>query len=81
MGLGTAVMTVISRGIEAPVAFHVANNLVTSVLNTTLAAGEAPVFERSVGAGGPSYLILMAVNVAIVGTAWWREHSRKADTQ
>lgn len=81
VGLGTGVMAVISRGIEAPVAFHVANNLVTSILNTTLAAGETPVFERSAGAGGPSYLILMAVNVAVVGTVWWREHSRKANTQ
>ncbi|WP_246490594.1 CPBP family intramembrane glutamic endopeptidase [Brevibacterium oceani] len=79
VGLGTAVMAVISRGIEAPVAFHVANNLVTSILNTTLASGEAPVFERSAGAGGPSYLILIAVNVAVVGAVWWREHSRKAD--
>lgn len=63
------------------VASHVADNLVTSNLNTTLAAGEAPVFERSVGAGGPSYLILAAVNVAVVGVVWWRERSQKADVQ
>lgn len=77
VGLATAAMAVISRGIEAPIAFHVANNLVTSILNTTLAAGEAPVFERSAGAAGPSYLILMAVNVAVVGVVWWRERSRR----
>ncbi|UFU06307.1 CPBP family intramembrane glutamic endopeptidase [Ruania halotolerans] len=73
IGISTAAMAVLSRGIEAPVAFHVANNLVTSILNTTLAAGEAPTFERSAGVGGPSYLILMAVNVAVVCVVWWRE--------
>lgn len=80
LGISTALMAVISRGIEAPVAFHVANNLITSVLNTTLAAGEAPVFERSAGAGGPSYLILMAVNLAVVLVVWHRERSARLGT-
>lgn len=77
IGICTAAMAVISHGIEAPVAFHVANNLVTSILNTTLADGGTPAFERSAGTGGPSYLILMAVNVAVVSVVWWRERSKR----
>ncbi|WAC55548.1 CPBP family intramembrane glutamic endopeptidase [Gordonia sp. SL306] len=78
-GVSTATMAVLSRGLEAPIAFHVVNNLITSILNITLANGQSPTFERSAGAGGPSYLILMAVNVAAVGVIWWREHSREAE--
>lgn len=77
VGLGTAVMAVVSRGLEASIAFHVANNLVTSTLNTVLADGETPAFERDAGAGGPSYLILMAVNVAVVAVVWWRERASR----
>ncbi|GAB3551136.1 membrane protease YdiL (CAAX protease family) [Actinopolyspora lacussalsi] len=70
VGVCTGLMAVISRGLEAPIAFHVCNNLVVTLLNSLFADGGTSTYERSVGAGGPSYLILAAVNLAVVGLVW-----------
>ncbi|WP_218009072.1 CPBP family intramembrane glutamic endopeptidase [Herbidospora cretacea] len=76
-GLCTGLMAIISRGIEAPVAFHVANNVVATTVNTLMADGEAFPLDRSTDTGDASLLILAAVNVGMVVLVWLRERRRR----
>ncbi|MCG5462493.1 CPBP family intramembrane glutamic endopeptidase [Micromonospora sp. NPDC053740] len=73
VGLCTGLMAIISRGIEAPVAFHVANNVLFGIVNTVLADGEPYAIDRSTDSGDASLLILGAVNIAMVVLVWLRE--------
>lgn len=77
-GLCMAAMAVISRGLEAPIAFHVSNNLILMVLSALFAGGEGLVIDRSVGMGGPFMLVFMAVDVLAVALVWLLERRRKA---
>ena len=76
-GLCMAAMAVISRGLEAPIAFHVANNLILMVLSALFAGGEGLVTDRSVGMGGPFMLVFIAVDVLAVVLVWLLERRRK----
>lgn len=69
-GLSMAAMAVISRGLEAPIAFHVTNNLIMMVIGALFAGGEGLVMDRSVGMGGPFMLVFIAVDLAAVGLVW-----------
>lgn len=73
ISLATGTMAVLSGGIEAPVAFHVANNVLFTAVNTLMAGGEAFAIDRSTDTGDPSLLILAAVNVAMVVLVGIRE--------
>lgn len=73
IGLATGVMAIISRGIDSPAAFHVANNVLFSVVNTLMADGKGYTIDRSSDTGDPSLLILAAVNIAMVALVWMRE--------
>jgi membrane protease YdiL (CAAX protease family) len=72
-GLSMAAMAVISRGLEAPIAFHVMNNLIMMVIGALFAGGEGIVIDRSVGMGGPFMLVFIAVDLAAVGLVWLYE--------
>jgi membrane protease YdiL (CAAX protease family) len=78
IGLCTGMMAIISRGIEAPVAFHVANNVLFGIANTVLADGEPYAIDRSTESGDASLLILAAVNIAMVALVWLRERRARA---
>lgn len=73
LGVATAVMAIRSRGLEAPIAFHVANNAFTALLNTLLAGGGDFAVERSAGAGGPHLLIPALFVLGIVTVVLVRE--------
>lgn len=73
IGLATALMAIISRGIEAPAAFHVANNVLFSAVNTLMADGKGYTIDRSTDTGDAALLILAAVNIAMVALVWMRE--------
>ncbi|WP_410812780.1 CPBP family intramembrane glutamic endopeptidase [Micromonospora sp. 067-2] len=79
IGVSTGLMAIISRGIEAPVAFHVANNVLLTTVNTLMADGEAFSIDRSNDSGDASLLILGAVTIAMVALVWLRER-RARDT-
>ncbi|WP_091068068.1 CPBP family intramembrane glutamic endopeptidase [Micromonospora humi] len=78
IGLCTGLMAIISRGIEAPVAFHVANNILFGIVNTVLADGAPYAIDRSTDTGDASLLILATVNVAMVALVWLRERRARA---
>ncbi|MFI6423754.1 CPBP family intramembrane glutamic endopeptidase [Promicromonospora sp. NPDC050880] len=73
IGLATGLMAVISRGIEAPAAFHIANNVLFSSVNTLMSDGKGYTIDRSTDTGDAALLILAAVNVAMVVLVWMRE--------
>jgi membrane protease YdiL (CAAX protease family) len=73
VGVCTGLMAIISGGVEAPVAFHVANNVVTTAVNTLMAGGGAFALDRSTDSGDASLLILVAVDVGMVVLVGMRE--------
>lgn len=77
IGICTGLMAIISGGVEAPVAFHVANNVLATTVNTLMADGEAFPLDRSSDTGDASLLILVAVNVGMVALVWLRERQAR----
>lgn len=76
--VATAVMGVITRGLEAAIAFHTANNLVVTTINALFAGGGAVAVERSEGAaGGLSLLIPAAASIAVLAMVWLRGRRRR----
>ncbi|GEK80327.1 CPBP family intramembrane glutamic endopeptidase [Agrococcus baldri] len=73
LGLATGVMAIRSRGLEAPIAWHVANNTFTAILNTLLAGGGDFSVARAAGSGGPHLLIPAVFVLAAVAVVWVRE--------
>ncbi len=80
IGVATGLMAIISRGIEAPAAFHIANNVLFSSVNTLMADGEGYTIDRSTDTGDAALLILAAVNVAMVALVWARERRTRRTT-
>ena len=72
-GVCMALMAVISRGLEAPIAFHVANNVIMMVVSALFADGQGLVIDRSVGMGGPFMLSFIIVDLVAVGIVWLYE--------
>lgn len=77
-GLCMAAMAVITRGLEAPIAFHASNNLIMMLLAALFADGGSFTIDRSVGMGGPFMLVFMAVDVVAVGVVWLLTRRRSA---
>lgn len=78
LGLATAVMAIRSRGLEAPIGFHVANNTFTAALNTLLAGGGDFSVARTAGSGGP-HLLIPAFFVLTLVLVVWRREGRAAE--
>jgi membrane protease YdiL (CAAX protease family) len=74
----TTIMGVLSGGLEAAMAFHVANNLLVGIVNALFSGGGSTTIDRGVGAGpGAGVLILMVMNVAVVVMVWLVERAKK----
>ncbi|MCS5721477.1 CPBP family intramembrane metalloprotease [Herbiconiux sp. CPCC 203407] len=74
----TVIMGLLSGGLEAAIAFHVSNNVIAGIVNAVFADGGAATIDRAVGAGpGPSLIILMVMNVAVVIAVWLIERRRR----
>ncbi|MFP5072482.1 CPBP family intramembrane glutamic endopeptidase [Pseudonocardia nantongensis] len=79
LGLCFATMAVISRGLEASIALHIANNGLTSILNVIFAEGGTLVLDRAAVPGGPHLLIPVPFLLAAVGAVWWYERRQRTD--
>ncbi|MGK5441597.1 lysostaphin resistance A-like protein [Micromonospora sp. URMC 105] len=78
----TALMGLITRGLEAAIALHVANNVVTTTVNVLMAGGGAIVVDRSEGAGGgPALIVLAVVYLAVLAFVWFRERARRTNSE
>lgn len=77
-GVCMAVMAVISRGLEAPIAFHVANNVIMMVAGALFAGGQGIEIDRSVGMGGPFMLLFIVVDLIAVAIVWLYERRQRS---
>lgn len=74
----TALIGLFSGGLEAAIAFHVANNFTVGVVNALFAGNEASVVDRGAGSDPGSYLLIqMVMNVLIVVMVWLMERARR----
>lgn len=82
LGASTAVMALLSRGLEAPIAFHVMNNVFAMVIGALFADGAGIGQDRSAGAAGPYLLLFLVAEVIAVLLVWRLEKrgSRTSDT-
>lgn len=77
LGASTAVMAVLSRGLEAPIAFHVMNNVFAYGIGALFAEGGGIGQDRSAGAGGPYMLVLLLAQAIAIVTVWQVEKRRR----
>ncbi|ANY07236.1 CPBP family intramembrane glutamic endopeptidase [Pseudonocardia sp. HH130630-07] len=81
IGLAMGLLAVVTRGLETPIAFHVANNVVLFGLATLTSGGAGVVVDRSAGAGGDSMalvLTLVPFHLLVLGAVWLLERRRRA---
>ncbi|MEU8378471.1 type II CAAX endopeptidase family protein [Streptosporangium sp. NPDC048865] len=77
----TALMGLISGGLEAAMAFHVSNNVLAGIVNGLFAGGGPSVIDRAVGSGpGASIIILMVMNVLVVVMVWLVERAKRSNS-
>jgi uncharacterized protein len=75
----TAIMGLISGGLEAAMAFHVSNNVLAGIVNALFAGGGSSVVDRGAGSGlGASVIVLMVMNVLVVVLVWRVERAKRS---
>ncbi|WP_159617922.1 CPBP family intramembrane glutamic endopeptidase [Arthrobacter zhaoguopingii] len=74
----TVIVGLISGGLEAAIAFHVANNVVAGIVNAVFSGNGTSALDRGVDSGpGPAMIILMLMNVAVVIMVWLMERAKR----
>ena len=77
-GAAMAAMAVISRGLEAPIALHVVNNVAMMMLAALGTDDGTIAIDRSVGQGGPFMLVFIGMDLVAVALVWLVERRRRA---
>ncbi|MGP5365366.1 CPBP family intramembrane glutamic endopeptidase [Brachybacterium tyrofermentans] len=77
LGASTALIALISRGLEASIAFHGMNNVFAMVIGSLFAYGGGISQDRSAGAAGP-YMLLSLLAQAVGVLLVWRMEKRRA---
>lgn len=80
LGASTALMAMLSRGLEASIAFHAMNNVFAMGIGAVFADGGGIAQDRSAGAGG-SYMLLFLLAQAVGVLIVWRAERRRAATR
>ncbi|MGO2684285.1 MAG: lysostaphin resistance A-like protein [Microbacterium sp.] len=80
LGVSTALMALLSRGLEAPIAFHVMNNVFAMTIGALFAEGGGISQDRTAGSAGP-YLLLVLVAEAIAVVIVWQMEKRRASSR
>lgn len=78
IAVNTGLIAIISGGMEAPMAFHVANNVLAGIAANVLSGGGSATIDRTTDTGGPALSILIAGNIAMVVLV--RIYERRART-
>jgi hypothetical protein len=73
VAVSTGLTAIISGGMEAPIAFHVVNNVLFGIVNDLMAGGGTSTIDRATDTGDASLLILVAV------TSAWSPSSRRTN--
>ena len=66
IAISTGLMAILSGGMEAPIAFHVVNNVLAGVLDNLMSGGGTTTIDRATDTGDASLLILGAVNMGMI---------------
>lgn len=66
VAVSTGLTAIISGGMEAPIAFHVVNNVLAGVVNNLMSGGGTATVDRAVDTGDASLLTLTAANIGMV---------------
>ena len=77
VAVSTGLMAVLGGGMEAPIAFHVVNNVLFGVLSNVMSGGRTSTLDRATDTGDASLLILVAVNVGMVALVGLSERRRR----
>ena len=80
LGASTALMALLSRGLEASIAFHAMNNVFAMGIGAVFAYGGGIAQDRSAGAGG-SYMVLFLIAQAVGVLIVWQVEKRRAAAQ
>ncbi|APX34591.1 hypothetical protein BH708_02715 [Brachybacterium sp. P6-10-X1] len=75
LGVSCALMALLGRGLEAPIAFHVMNNVFAMGIGALFAGGGGIGQERGAGSAGP-YLLLFLLAEAIAVLIVWQTENR-----
>jgi membrane protease YdiL (CAAX protease family) len=77
----TAILGLISGGLEAAIAFHVSHNVLAGIVNALFAGNDAAVVDRAVGSVAAAPIImLMVANVSVVVMVWLVERAKRSRT-
>lgn len=76
VAVSTGLMAIISGGMEAPIAFHVVNNVLAGVLGNLLSDGGNTTIDRATDTGDAALLLLVAANITMVVVVWNYERRR-----
>lgn len=77
VAVSTGLTAILSGGMEAPIAFHVVNNVLFGVIGNVLSGGGTTTIDRATDTGDASLLILVAVNVGMVALVATYERRRR----
>lgn len=77
LGASTALMALLSRGLEASLAFHAMNNVFAMGIGAVFAYGGGIAQDRSAGAGG-AYMLLFLLAQAVGVLIVWQVEKRRA---
>lgn len=77
-GACTVLMAVITGGLEAPIAFHIMNNLIGFCIDAFFTGGGG-IDTDSSASGGPYMLVFIALNLVALGIVWVVESRRRAE--
>jgi uncharacterized protein len=80
VGVSTGLAAVISGGMEAPIAFHVVNNVLAGIVGNLLSDGGNTTIDRSTDTGDASLLFLVAANVGMFLLVWTAERRRSTSS-
>jgi membrane protease YdiL (CAAX protease family) len=78
LGASTALMALLSRGLEASIAFHIMNNLFAMVIGSLFAHGGGIAQDRTAGAAGP-YMLLFVLAEAVAVMLVWQIEKRRVE--
>lgn len=77
-----AIIGMLSGGMEAAIAFHVANNVIVGIVNALFAGDGVAVVDRGASSGpDPTLLVLMVMNVSVVALVWLVERAKRSRTR
>ncbi|MCH6171894.1 CPBP family intramembrane glutamic endopeptidase [Pseudonocardia alaniniphila] len=81
VAVSTGLMAILSGGMEAPIAFHVVNNVLFGVISNVMSGGGTTTIDRATDTGDASLLILVAVNVGMVVLVATYERRRRRTSE